>query len=143
MVKGKYPWTFDKVLKFKPIRRNLRIGGLEIDYFAAEHSIFTLGFIFKVKGKKVVYAPDCCGVKQRNKIEKSDILIIDSTKDFYKGNSKGHFSVKNSVKFAKEIGAGKTYLTHLNHHQRHADLRKKVRKMGNFEVAYDGLEIEI
>ncbi|MCK4634856.1 MAG: MBL fold metallo-hydrolase [Candidatus Aenigmarchaeota archaeon] len=143
LINIEYPWMFDKVLKFRPLKKAFKIDNLEIDYFVVEHSVFTIGYIFKIRGKKIIYAPDCNGVKRKEKIMNPDILIIDSTKEFNKQNSNGHFSVKNSIKFAKEIRAKKTYLTHFDHHSTHKKLQKKVSKIGNFEVAYDGLKIEV
>ena len=139
----RFPWMFREKIKFRLLKSGMNVDGLEIDYLTVKHYIYTLGLIFKVNGKKIVYIPDCYGVKKREKIMNADILIVDATYGLGEKPNKRHFCLDETIKFAKEIGAKKTYLTHLGHYSTHKDLQKKVKKMGNFEVAYDGLEIDV
>jgi phosphoribosyl 1,2-cyclic phosphate phosphodiesterase len=52
-----------------------------------------------------------------------------------------HFTIEEAVDVARSIGAERTYLTHLTHQVRHADLL--ARLPAGIEPAYDGLAVEI
>ena len=52
-----------------------------------------------------------------------------------------HFSIEEAIDAAREVGAGRTYLTHLTHRVTHAELDARL-PAGVF-AAYDGLEVEI
>ncbi len=52
-----------------------------------------------------------------------------------------HFTVEDAVREAEEIGAERTFLTHLSHHTTHAAL--ETRLPAGILPAYDGLELEI
>jgi phosphoribosyl 1,2-cyclic phosphate phosphodiesterase len=52
-----------------------------------------------------------------------------------------HFSVEEACEAAARVGAEATYLTHLSHRVRHAELEERLPP-GVF-AAYDGLEVEI
>ncbi len=52
-----------------------------------------------------------------------------------------HFNVEEAVAAAREVGAERTYLTHLTHRVRHADLERDLPE-GVFP-AYDGLVVEV
>lgn len=52
-----------------------------------------------------------------------------------------HFTVEEAVAAANEIGAERTFLTHLSHRLRHADLLESLPE--GVEPAYDGQVVEI
>jgi phosphoribosyl 1,2-cyclic phosphate phosphodiesterase len=52
-----------------------------------------------------------------------------------------HFNIEEAIEAAREVEAGRTYLTHLTHRVRHAELDERLPD-GVF-AAYDGLEVEI
>lgn len=52
-----------------------------------------------------------------------------------------HFSVEEAVEAAREVGAERTYLTHLSHHVGHAELERRLPP--GVHPAYDGLEVEV
>ena len=52
-----------------------------------------------------------------------------------------HFNVEEAVAAAQEIGADRTYLTHMTHRLRHADLAAALPP--GIEPAYDGLAVEV
>jgi phosphoribosyl 1,2-cyclic phosphate phosphodiesterase len=52
-----------------------------------------------------------------------------------------HFTVDEAVAAAREVGAERTYLTHLTHRLRHADLEDRLP--AGILPAYDGLRVEI
>lgn len=52
-----------------------------------------------------------------------------------------HLSIAEAVQVAHELGAGHTYLTHLTHHNFHADLEAELPR--GISPAYDGLEVTL
>jgi len=52
-----------------------------------------------------------------------------------------HLNVQEAIALAQQLGAERTYLTHLTHRLRHADLAARLPQ--GIEPAYDGLEVEI
>jgi len=52
-----------------------------------------------------------------------------------------HFNIEEAIEAAQEVGADRTYLTHLTHRVTHAELEARL-PVGVF-AAHDGLEVEI
>lgn len=52
-----------------------------------------------------------------------------------------HFNIEEAIEIARRIGARRTYLTHLTHRVRHAELIERLPP--GITAAYDGLEITI
>ncbi len=52
-----------------------------------------------------------------------------------------HLSIGEAVETARELGAARTYLTHLTHETGHADLA--ARLPAGVMPAYDGLTVEV
>ena len=52
-----------------------------------------------------------------------------------------HFNIEEAIEAAREVGAARTYLTHLTHRVTHAEL--EARLPDGVLPAYDGLTVEI
>jgi phosphoribosyl 1,2-cyclic phosphate phosphodiesterase len=52
-----------------------------------------------------------------------------------------HFNVEEAIEAARTVGARRTYLTHLTHRVRHAELLERLPQ--GVLPAYDGLVIEV
>ena len=75
--------------------------------------------------------------KEKEKIKGSKILVINALQ---KQNHVSHFTLNEAIAFAQEIGAEKTYFTHISHRLgKHADVSKELP--AGIELAYDGLQI--
>lgn len=75
---------------------------------------------------------------EREKIKGSKILILNALQ---KENHLSHFTLDEALDFAAEIGAVKTFFTHIGHRLgRHEDVSKLLPK--GIELAYDGLKLE-
>ena len=73
------------------------------------------------------------------KIKGTRILVINALQ---KQNHISHFTLDEAIAFAQDIGAEKTYLTHISHRLgKHADISGSLPP--GIELAYDGLRIEI
>jgi phosphoribosyl 1,2-cyclic phosphate phosphodiesterase len=76
--------------------------------------------------------------EEKLKIKGSDILVINALQ---KEKHISHFTLDEALELAAEIGAKKTYLTHISHRLgTHAEVSKQLPE-GVF-LAYDGLELE-
>jgi phosphoribosyl 1,2-cyclic phosphate phosphodiesterase len=68
-----------------------------------------------------------------------DVLVLNA---LWFGKPHGsHFNIEEAVEAAQEVGAGRTYLTHLTHRVRQAELDERLPTA--VFAAYDGLEVEI
>lgn len=76
---------------------------------------------------------------QKEKIKGSEILVINALQ---KESHISHFTLSEALRFAAEINAPKTYLTHISHRMgTHHEISRELPD-GVF-MAYDGLELEI
>ena len=77
--------------------------------------------------------------QEKEKIKGSKILVINALQTQYHIS---HFTLAEAIEFAKEIGAGKTYFTHISHRLgTHRDISAMLPP--NIELAYDGLKLDI
>lgn len=68
-----------------------------------------------------------------------EVLVINAL--WYGDPHPTHFNVEEAVEAARAVGAGRTYLIHMTHRLRHADLAKRLP--AGVEPAFDGLTLEI
>ena len=74
---------------------------------------------------------------EKEKIKGSKTLVINALQ---KQTHISHFTLDEAIAFAEEIGAEKTYLTHISHRLgRHEEISKDLPL--NIELAYDGLRV--
>ncbi len=76
---------------------------------------------------------------EKEKIRGTKVLVINALQ---KQNHISHFTLDEAIAFAQEIGAEKTYLTHISHRLgKHEDVSKILPL--NIELAYDGLKLNV
>lgn len=68
-----------------------------------------------------------------------DVLVLNAL--WFGRSHPTHFTVEEAVEAAREVGARRTYLTHLTHRVTHAELLDRLPE--GVEPAYDGLTIEV
>jgi phosphoribosyl 1,2-cyclic phosphate phosphodiesterase len=68
-----------------------------------------------------------------------DVLVLNAL--WFGRPHPSHFNVEEAIEAARTVGARRTYLTHLTHRVRHAELLERLPE-GVFP-AYDGLVIEV
>ena len=94
---------------------------------------FRVGRLGYVTDAKVL--PDAA----RAVLEGVDVLVLNA---LWFGKPHGsHFNIEEAIEAARSVDAGRTYLTHLTHRVRQAELDERLPD-GVF-AAYDGLEVEI
>jgi phosphoribosyl 1,2-cyclic phosphate phosphodiesterase len=75
----------------------------------------------------------------REVLQGVDVLVLNAL--WFGKPHASHFNVEEAVEAARSLGAGRTYLTHLTHRVRQAELDARLPQ-GVFG-AYDGLTVEI
>ena len=76
---------------------------------------------------------------EKQKLKGSKILVLNALQ---KQEHISHFTFQEAIDFALEIGAEKTYFTHISHRLgKHADVSAELPP--GIELAYDGLEFAI
>jgi len=68
-----------------------------------------------------------------------DVLVLNAL--WFEKPHASHFNIEEAIEAAREVGARRTYLTHLTHRVRHVELEERLPE-GIF-AAFDGLEVEI
>jgi phosphoribosyl 1,2-cyclic phosphate phosphodiesterase len=68
-----------------------------------------------------------------------DVLVLNAL--WFERPHGSHFNIEEAIEAAREVGARSTYLTHLTHRVRHAELLDRLPR--GVHPAYDGLVVEI
>jgi phosphoribosyl 1,2-cyclic phosphate phosphodiesterase len=94
---------------------------------------------FRIKDFTYITDAKTVSDAEKEKIRGSKILVVNALQH---QEHISHFTVDEAIAFANDIGAEKTYLTHISHRLgKHADVSKELPP--RIELAYDGLELEI
>jgi len=72
-------------------------------------------------------------------LEGVDVLVLNAL--WFERPHASHFNIEEAIEAAREVGAARTYLTHLTHRVRHVELEERLPD-GVF-AAFDGLQLEI
>ncbi len=113
------------------------ICGIKIRPFKLMHGVTAVtGF----RIGDVAYATDCKEIPEasRSVIRGVKFLVLDGLRN---KPHRTHLTIDEAVALATELGAEKTYLTHMTHDLDYDEL--KSRLPAHIEPAYDGLEIPI
>jgi phosphoribosyl 1,2-cyclic phosphate phosphodiesterase len=94
---------------------------------------FRIGNFTYITDAKTIAEPE------KEKIKGTEILVINALQ---KQTHISHFTYDEAIAFAQEIGAKKTYFTHISHNLgKYQDVTAELPE--NIELAYDGLRLEI
>ncbi|MFC1467256.1 MBL fold metallo-hydrolase [Verrucomicrobiota bacterium] len=90
--------------------------------------------------RTLVYAPDCNGIPAETLtlIGQPDVMILDALRP---KAHQTHFSTEESVAMLQQIGAKRSFVTHLTHDNEHTALQAALPD--GIEVPYDGLAIQL
>ncbi len=88
----------------------------------------------------LAYITDAKSVPPRamKRMEGARVLVINA---LFRTEHPTHLSIPEAVRVARDLGAERTYLTHLTHDNRHADLEAELP--AGIAPAFDGLTIRI
>ena len=107
--------------------------------------INTLGLVFteKSSGKKFAYYSDCKRIpREAVALAKgADIVCLDGLRP---APHPSHMNIEEACAASLEIGAPKTYLTHLTHGVEHEEWNRRLAETHpGVELAYDGLRLRL
>lgn len=141
-----FPYVFDGT--GYPGIPQVIIHPIDLRPFPIGHTIFTpievLHYKLPILGfriKNFTYITDAKTIPEteKEKIKGTKTLVINALQ---KQSHISHFTLDEAMNFANEIGAEKTYLTHISHRLgTHFDVSKELPE--NIELAYDGLKLII
>ncbi len=118
--------------------RPIRLGDLDVIPIEAYHNRLQ---VFGYRFGEFVYLTDVKRVEQEemNKIKGAKVLVVNALRD---EPHHSHFNLEEALAFAEQVGAEKTYFTHISHMLGfHAEVEKKLPK--NVHLAYDNLKLKI
>ena len=118
--------------------RSFQIGDTEVIPVEAYHNRLP---IFGFRLKDFTYLTDVKSMKgaEIEKIRKTKVLVVNALRV---ESHHSHFNLEEALAFAKEVGADKTYFTHISHLLGfHDEVEKKLPK--NVHLAYDNLVINV
>ncbi|WP_295676415.1 MBL fold metallo-hydrolase [uncultured Mucilaginibacter sp.] len=94
---------------------------------------------FRIKDFTYITDAKTVSAAEKEKIRGSKILVVNALQ---KEEHISHFTFDEAIAFAQDIGAEKTYLTHISHRLgKHAEISEMLP--AGIELAYDGLELDI
>lgn len=142
-----FPYIFDELNRYPGIPQvNIHPIGANAFDIGSIHfiPIEVMHYKLPVLGFRIndfTYITDAKTVSEteKEKIKGSKILVINALQ---KQSHISHFTLDEAIAFAYEIGAEKTYLTHISHRLgKHQDVCAELPN--GIELAYDGLQLSI
>jgi phosphoribosyl 1,2-cyclic phosphate phosphodiesterase len=117
--------------------RVIRIAGIEVLPLAFQHGHLR---VFGYRFGSLAYLTDIKEIppRERARLEGLDVLVLNA---LWWRPHPTHLSIAEAIRTAQELGAQRTYLTHLTHETGHAELETQL-PAGVFP-AYDGLTVEV
>lgn len=118
--------------------QSIKLGDLEVIPVQAFHNRLQ---VFGYRFGDFVYLTDVKRVDETEiqKIKRAKVLVVNALRE---EAHHSHFNLEEALTFAKEVGAEKTYLTHISHLLGfHEEVEKKLPK--NVHLAYDNLQLKI
>jgi phosphoribosyl 1,2-cyclic phosphate phosphodiesterase len=146
----RFPYIFDDEMRVlpgtsKPQGRahvlhpgeTIRIGDADVTPVAVPHGLVTvfayrIGDLAYVTDAKSI-PPDALAV-----LRGARVLVINA---LFRTEHPSHLSLPEAIRVAQEIGAERTYLTHLTHDNFHADLEAELPR--GIQPAFDGLTVRL
>lgn len=146
----RFPYIFDDTIRplpgtskpeghARPIEdgESVELGGVNVVAVAVPHGPFS---VYGYRIGPLAYITDAKSVPPAamKQIRGARVLVINA---LFRTEHPTHLSIPEAVRVARELGAERTYLTHLTHDNRHADLEAELPP--GIAPAFDGLTIRI
>lgn len=125
----------------------LSIDDVKVDTVKLEHKkdwgvdVPCYGYIFSNNKFKFAYMSDFNKILEMEKLKDCDLIVSDGNGLDNIGH--GHVGINGSIEIYKTLKPKKMILTHLKHDMLHSEVVEYVKKYGNIDVAYDGMELEV
>ncbi len=115
----------------------VQIGDVDVEAVEVPHGPVR---VFAYRIGPLAYVTDAKRIPPRavEQLRGAKVLVLNA---LFRTEHPSHLSLPEAVRAASEIGAERTYLTHLTHENRHADLEAELPR--GVMPAFDGLTIRI
>lgn len=115
----------------------LRIAGIEVLPLAFKHGHLR---VYGYRFGKLAYITDIKEIPEgeRRRLRGLEVLVLNA---LWWRPHPTHLSISEAIETARDLGARRTYLTHLTHETGHADLEAQLP--AGVYPAYDGLTVEV
>jgi phosphoribosyl 1,2-cyclic phosphate phosphodiesterase len=146
----KFPYVFDGSVQplpgtskpegvARPIEPGVvvRVGDLDIEAVAVPHGPLRV-FGYRIGGLAYVTDAKAVPAAALERLRGAPVLVLNALR---RSPHPTHLSIQDAIAVSAEIGAARTFLTHLTHDQSHTQLASQLPP--GIEPAYDGLEVEV
>ncbi len=145
-----FPYIFDGAMRplpgtSKPEGRaqvlvpgvTVRIGDADVTPVIVPHGLVT---VFAYRIDDLAYVTDAKNIPPEavTVLRGAKVLVINA---LFRTGHPSHLSLPEAISAAREIGAERTYLTHLTHDNFHADLEAELPR--DIQPAFDGLTVRL
>jgi phosphoribosyl 1,2-cyclic phosphate phosphodiesterase len=113
------------------------VAGVEVLPLAFHHGHLRV-FGYRVGSLAYITDVKAVGDAERERLQGLDVLVLNA---LWWRPHPTHLSISEAIETARELGARRTYLTHLTHETGHSELEAQL-PAGIFP-AYDGLSVEV
>lgn len=146
----RFPYIFDETIRPaagtskpegqpRPLEANhtVTIGDVDVTAVPVPHGKLT---VYAYRIGPLAYVTDAKSIPPEaiERLRGAEVLVINA---LFRTEHPTHLSIPEAVRAAREIGAERTYLTHLTHDNFHADLEAELPR--GITPAFDGLTIRI
>lgn len=114
------------------------VGGLAFRALPVDHGPMTV-YGFRVGELGYITDAKTLGPGTREVLDGVSTLVLNAL--WFGNPHPTHLNVEEAVELAREIGAERTFLTHITHRVRHAELERRLPP--EVRPAYDGLVVEV
>jgi phosphoribosyl 1,2-cyclic phosphate phosphodiesterase len=123
-------------LQLSPLDGPLELFGREVIPIPLMHGELP---VFGFRVGDIAYCTDCNLIPDSSRalLRDLDLLVLDAVR---RRAHATHFNLEQAVEQARQIGARRTYFTHIAHELKHADTNAELPD--GMELAYDGLVCE-
>ena len=146
----KFPYIFDETLRplagtFKPEGRTrslaehetVTIAGVDVTPVRVPHGNAEV-FGYRIDGLAYVTDAKCVPPEALARLRGARVLVVNA---LFRTPHPTHLSIPEAVEAAARVGAERTFLTHLTHDVRHADLEAELPP--GVAPAFDGLTVRL
>ena len=149
-LEDRFPYIFNEAMRVLPGTtkpegkaiplepgKTVRIGDVDVTPVVVPHGFVT---VFAYRIGDLAYVTDAKTVPPEavQVLRGAKVLVINA---LFRTDHPSHLSIPEAVQVAREIGAERTYLTHLTHDNFHADLEAELPR--DVQPAFDGLTVKI
>lgn len=146
----KFPYVFDDAMRplpgtSKPEGRaivltpneTIQIGDAEVIPVALPHGPVTV-FAYRIGPLAYITDAKMIPAAARPVLSGAKVLVLNA---LFRTEHPTHLSLQEAIRTAQELGADRTYLTHLTHDNFHADLEAELPR--GISPAFDGLTVRV